>query len=165
LNISRVDIPYVLKRGDGKAGQSVQPITLYITVAVSANMASPILPNRPPNIPTEDGDSPAEKATKPSMVPDSGGPIQSTAPEPLLPPPDYLPIETGTPMPHGQVEMSPAEDPPVALHRADEAMRPIDPIDRSDTWERAVRRIKWVMNTLSPIAEVRVMSFLLILES
>ena len=128
MNISRVDIPYVLKRGDGKAGQSMQPITLYITVAVSANMASPILPNRPPNIPTEAGDSPAKKATKPSMVPDSGGPIQSTAPGPLLPP-------------------------------------LIDPIGRSNMWERAVRRIKWVMNTLGPIAEVRVMSFLLILES
>ena len=31
--------------------------------------------------------------------------------------------------------------------------------DRSDTCERAIRRIKWVMDTLSPIAEVRVISF------
>ena len=98
------------------------------------------------------------------MVTDSGGPTQSTAPEPLLPPPEHLPIQTDTPMPHGRAEMSPAEDPLVTLHRADEAMRWIDPIDRSNTWARAVGRIKWVMDTLSPIAEVRVMSFLLILD-
>ena len=98
------------------------------------------------------------------MVPDSRGRIQSTAPEPLLPPPDHLPIDTGTPMPHGQAEMLPTEDPLVALHRADEAMRPIDRIGRSNTWEVAVGRIKWVMDTLGPIAEVRVMSFLLILD-
>ncbi len=98
------------------------------------------------------------------MVPDSGGPIQSAAPEPLLPPLDHLPIETSTPMPHGRAEMSPIEDPLVALRRVDEAMRPIDRIDRSNTWERAVGRIKWVMDTLGPIAEVRVMSFLLILD-
>jgi len=142
----------------------MQPVTLYITLTVSENMASPIMPNRPPNIPTEDDDSPAEEATKLSMFPDSGGLVQSTTPETLLPSPDYLPIRTGTSMPHGQVEMLPTEDPPVALHRTDEAMRWIDPIDRSNTWERSVGRIKWLMDTLSPIAEVRAMSFLLILD-
>jgi hypothetical protein len=29
------------------------------------------------------------------------------------------------------------------------------PIDQSNTWQGAVGRIKWVMDTLSPIAEVR----------
>ncbi len=161
MNISHVDVSIVLKSGDGKAGQSIQPVTLYVTVTVWANIAPPILLNSPLNIPTEDDDSPAEEATKPSMDPDSGGPIQSTAPEPLLPPPDHLPVETGTPLPHGQAEMAPTEDPLVALHRADEAMRRIDPIDQSNTWERAVGRIKWVMDTLGPIAEVRAMSFCL----
>ena len=50
--------------------------------------------------------------------------------------------------------------PHIALHRADEAMKQNVPIDRSNAWERAVRRIKWVMDILSPIAEVRIAPFL-----
>ncbi len=46
-------------------------------------------------------------------------------------------------------------------HRADEAMVAIVRIDRSKTWESAVERINWVIITLSPIAEVRTMPFLL----
>ncbi len=46
-----------------------------------------------------------------------------------------------------------------AFHRAYEAMKRVVPIDRPNTWERAVGRIKWVMDTLSPIAEVRVIPF------
>ena len=132
----------------------MQPVTLYLTITVSANMASPILSNNPPKIPIERYDSPAEEATKASMTPDSGGPVQSTAPEPLLSPPCHLPVETSTP--HGQAEVSPNEVPLITLRRADEAMRLID---RLNTWESAVGRIKWVMDTLGPIAEVRVMSF------
>ena len=58
-------------------------------------------------------------------------------------------------------EMSPAgtEDAGFALHRADEAMKQIVPTGRSNAWERAAGRIKWVMDTLSPIAEVRVIPF------
>ena len=54
--------------------------------------------------------------------------------------------------------MSPTDDPLITLRRADEAMKLID---RSNTWESAVGRIKWVMDTLGPIAEVRVISFCL----
>ena len=43
-----------------------------------------------------------------------------------------------------------------ALDQTDEALKQID---RSDTCEMAVRRIKWVMDTLGPIAEVRVIPF------
>ena len=43
-----------------------------------------------------------------------------------------------------------------ALDHADKAMKRID---RSDAWERAVGRIKWVMDTLGPIAVVRVTPF------
>ena len=46
-----------------------------------------------------------------------------------------------------------------SLDRADEAMKLIVPIDRSNKWENAVEKINWVMDTLSPIAEVRVMLF------
>ena len=42
------------------------------------------------------------------------------------------------------------------IHQTDEAM---NRIDGSDTCERAIRRIKWVMDTLSPIAEVRLIPF------
>ena len=158
LNILHVDVPCVLSDGDGKAGQSTEPITLYLTITVSADMASPILPSDPPRTLIEGNDSPAEEATKPTMSPDSGGPIQSTAPEPLLPLPDHFSIEIGVPTSHSQGEVSPTEDPIIALHHADEVM---NPMDRSNTWEMAVGRIKWVMDTLSSIAEVRGMSFCL----
>jgi hypothetical protein len=60
-------------------------------------------------------------------------------------------------MPQSQEEISPASA--KDLHRADEVMKQIVPIDKSDTWERAVGRTKWVMDTLGPIAEVRVIPF------
>jgi hypothetical protein len=60
-------------------------------------------------------------------------------------------------MPQSQEELSPTSA--KNLHRADEVMKQVFPIDESDTWERAVGRIKWVMDTLGPIAEVRVMPF------
>ena len=44
----------------------------------------------------------------------------------------------------------------LALDQADQAMKRID---RSNAWQGAVGRIKWVMDTLSPIAEVRVIPF------
>ncbi len=55
-------------------------------------------------------------------------------------------------MAHGQAEMSPTEKAQISLRRADEVKKPID---RKNTWKRAVSRIKWVMDTVSPIAEVR----------
>ncbi len=39
-----------------------------------------------------------------------------------------------------------------ALRDADEAIKAVDP---STTWEGAVTRIKWVMDTVSAAAEVR----------
>jgi len=128
---------------------------------VSANIPLTIIPNNPPEIPTKGDNTPAEEATKPFKVPDSGGPIQSTAPEPLLPSPDPLSVETGASMPEGQAEMSPTEKALIALRRADEAKKPID---RANTWKGAVSRIKWVMDTVSPIAEVRAMPILPLLD-
>ncbi len=51
------------------------------------------------------------------------------------------------------------KDPRVALRRADEAMSQIIPIDPSKTLEKAVTKVKWVMDVLAPIAEVSVMAF------
>ncbi len=57
-------------------------------------------------------------------------------------------------MPVGQAdsETSHTEKALLALRRADEVMKPID---RENTWKGAVSRIKWVMDTVRPIAEVR----------
>ena len=56
-----------------------------------------------------------------------------------------------------RADMSSAEN---ALQVANEAMTTIS---LSDTWEVALERIKWVMETLSPVAEVRYHVLLLIL--
>jgi hypothetical protein len=62
-------------------------------------------------------------------------------------------------MPQGQEGMShiSAKNPRLARDQADEAMNRIIPIDQSNTWESAVGKIKWVMDTLGPIAGVSVM--------
>jgi len=100
-------------------------------------------------MPTEDDDSPAEEAT-------ITGRIQFPVPEHLSSLSHHQPVETGNIMPQSQEEMSltSTNNPHPALHQADEAM---NRIDKSNTWESAVGRIKWVMDTLGPIAEVRVM--------
>jgi hypothetical protein len=150
LNISRADIPCVLENDVGEAARSTQPVTLYITV----NITPPSLYNSPPRLPTEDDDSPAEEATIP-------GRIQYPAPEHLLSLSYHQPVETGNTMPQGREEVSPTstKNRRFALYWADESMKRIVPTDRSNTWERAVGRIRWVMDTLGPIAEVRVMPF------
>ncbi|SRR6266702_5142760 len=105
-----VDVAFVFSNGDGQAGQSVQPVILYLTIDVSADATShPILPINATNA----------IATK--------------------------------------VDVSPAEN---ALHDADEATKAIS---LPSTWEGAIARIKWVMDTLSPAAEVRHSAFTLCL--
>ncbi len=158
LTISCVDVPVFLRNGAGDAGQPSHPVTLYLTITVSADLPPPIIPNNAPEIPTKGDEIPPAEAIKPSMAPDSGGP---TASEPLLPSSDPLSVETCTPMPDGQAELSPTEKALIALRRADEAKRPID---RANTWEGAISRIKWVMDTVSPIAEVRAISILPLLD-
>jgi hypothetical protein len=147
-NISRVDIPCILKNDGGEAARSTQPVKLYITI----NITPPNPYKSLQSIPTEDDDSPTEEATIP-------GRVQFPASEHLLPLSHHQPVETGSTMPQNREEMSPTstKTPRLALHWADKVMNRIVPIDRSNAWERAVGRIKWVMDTLSPIAEVRVM--------
>jgi hypothetical protein len=144
LNISRADIPCVLENGE--VARSTQPVTLYITV----NVTPPNLYNSP-SIPTKDDDSLAEEANKPRR-------IQFPTPEHLLPLWHHQPVETDTTIPQSREEVSPTSTKKsrFALHRADESMKRID---RSNTWERAVGRIKWVMDTLSPITEVSLIPF------
>ncbi len=76
----------------------------------------------------------------------------ATGSETLSPPTDRLPSEMSTPMPAAadrRAGMSPVED---ALHDAGEAMTTIN---LPSTWDSALERIKWVMDTVSPVAEVR----------
>ncbi|KAI9444409.1 hypothetical protein BJY52DRAFT_1420768 [Lactarius psammicola] len=150
LNISRVGILFVLAHGNGRAGQSTQSITLYLTITVLANMPPPIVPNNPPpeEISAKGYGTPAEETTTPSIVPDSGGPIQPSAPEPVLPSPDPLSVKADTPMAHAKA--SPTEKALTALRRADEVKKPID---RKNTWKGVVSRVQWMMDIVSPIAE------------
>jgi hypothetical protein len=142
LNISRADIPCVLENGE--AARSTEPVTLYITI----NVTPPNLCNSP-SIPTKDDDSLAEEANIPRR-------IQFPTPEHLLPLSHYQPVETSNTIPQSREEMShtSTKNPRFALYQADESMKRID---GSNTWEGTVGRIKWVMDTLGPIAEVRVM--------
>ena len=148
LNISRPDIPCVLENNIAEAARSTQPVTVYVTVKITP----PTLYNSPPSIPTADDDSPAEEA----LV---AGRIQLPTPQHPLPLSHDQTVETGNNKPQSREEASPStgtKNPRLALDGADEAMRPIG---RSNTWEGAVGRIKWVMDTLSPIAEVRIIPF------
>ncbi len=152
FNISRVDIPCALTNDAGGAVRSMQrqPVTLYITVTALANTTGPDPPKNLPNAVIEGGHSPAGEPTV-------SGLIQFTAVEPSSPP-HHPSIENDTPMRRSREEISPTEDALLARRHADEAMKTIE---GSKTWESAVKRISWVMDKLSPIAEVRTMPLLL----
>ena len=158
LYTSFVDIPIVLGQGDGQAGQFTQPVTLYLSIIVPGNMTSPVLPSI---IPTEGDDAPAGEALEPTTAPDSEALGQSTEPEHPLPPPGHLPVEGVTPMSQDRGEKSPVEEAQIKLDLAEQAKKLID---RSNTWGGVVGRIKWVMDTLSPVAGVRVIFDLLSFE-
>ncbi len=83
-------------------------------------------------------------------------PIVATGSEALSPPTDHLLGGIATSMPpaaDSSAGMSPAEN---ALRNTDDAMTTIN---LSNTWEGTLERIKWVMDTVNPVAEVRAMSF------
>ncbi len=129
----------------------MQPVTLYLTVSVSLNTTSH---------PGKRDLVGAREAMRPRMTQDPMKSIRSTVAagfETLSCPRDHLPGEITTSMPpaaDGSAGMPPAKN---ALRNADEAMTTIN---LSNTWEGALERIKWVVDTVSPVAEVRAMSFL-----
>ena len=120
------------------------PVTLHIKL----NITPPNLHNSPPSIPIEDVDSPAEEATIPRH-------IQFPTPEQILPLSHHQSVEAGNNKPQ-EVSAASAKNPRLALKKADQAMKRMD---RLNTWKGAVGRVKWVMDTLGPIAEVRVIPF------
>ena len=141
---------FVFDHGDGQAGQTTQPVTLKLRISVSTNRTST---NIPPNIPTKGVKNPADATPNLTVVTDSRVPDQSTNLKHPLHPPDYFPIQSVTPVPQDRGEASLIEKAQVSLDRADELEKSID---RSDTWEGVVGRIKWVMDSVSPVAGVRV---------
>ncbi len=150
-----LDVPFVLTNGSRQAGQSTKQVTLYLTVSVSLNTASH--PGMRDLVGTGE-------AMRPSMAQDSMKSTRSTVAagfETLSYPKDHLPGEIATSMPpmaDGNAGMSPTEN---ALRNLDEATTTIN---LWNTWEGALERIKWVMDTVSTVAEVRAMSFLLVLD-
>ena len=120
-----------------------QPVTLHITVIITP----PNLYNSPPSIPIEDVDSPAKEATIQEH-------IQFPTPEHILPLSHRQPVEAANN--NKQVSTTSAKNPCLALEGADQAVKQMD---LSNTWKGAVGRIEWVMDTLRPIAEVRVIPF------
>ena len=140
-NNSRADIPCILENDIGETAGSMQPATLYITI----NITPPNLYRSLASIPTEGGGSLAHEAPIP-------GPTQPPSPE------RHLPIEAGNNKPQSREEVSPATTRNLSLdfRRVDEAT---ERINRSNTCQGVVRRIKWVMDTLGPIVEVRVIPF------
>jgi hypothetical protein len=153
-----VDVPFVLSRGDGQAGESVQPVTLYSSITVPANATrhatSPI--NTTSAIATELDVLFTEQGTDPTIAHvrnsiDPTGSVFATTLEPLPPPTESGLIETSTsipPEPVARAETSPSEK---ALLDADEATKAIS---LTNTREGAVARIQWLMDALSPIAGV-----------
>ena len=135
----------------GGDARSTQSVTLYITI----NITPPNLHNSA----TVRDDPPAEEATIP-------GRIQLPVPEHEIPLSHHQVVETGNTMPGSREDVSHTtnKDPHSAVLLADESMKRIVPIDGSNTWEKAVERIKWVMDTLGPIAEVRLYLFVSLAE-
>ena len=102
-------------------------------------------------ITTEVGDRLAERAIVPFVAQHTVEfPPAVAASEPLPPPTDYPPSESGAPA-------IPALDdqPEGALRDADNA---VEMMNLHETWENALGRIKWVMDTVTPIAGVRTLS-------
>ena len=152
-----VEIPFVLSNSDGQTGQPIQSVTICLTITVSANTTShPILPINATNAKLTEVDvTLVGQATRPIIAQDSvenTSSVVTSAPESLSPPADHVPVEASIPIPpvpDVQASMSPAEN---ALRDADKATKAIN---LTSTWQGTVERIKWVMDTVSPVAGVR----------
>jgi len=123
---SESDISFVL---NGQGGQSTQPVTLHLTITVSANRAPP---SDPPKTAAQGDDSPGPAEEVPKI-------------EPPSPPPEHPPTQSDTPIPQDQAEMSLAEKTRISLDRAVQAEKSIE-----RAWE-GVEWVKFVTDTLSPL--------------
>jgi hypothetical protein len=135
LSSSHVDVAVVLDKGAGR------PATVYLTVSLAANLCSSTI------------NQPAEGADVPSVAQHSVDLSLATAPtfKSLSATANNLPIESGAPAPpmtDCKAEILPTEK---ALHDADDAVKTMD---LYNTWDKALGRIRWVMDTIGSIAEV-----------
>ncbi|KAH9066771.1 hypothetical protein EDB87DRAFT_1819234 [Lactarius vividus] len=147
---SQTDFPFPLTNSDRKAGQSIEPVTLYLTVIVSPKTASYPAINATNLRLTEVDDLP-EEATRSSMAQVSTNTTRSTVttgPETFSPPTVHSDTNILPPAADRRAGMSPAEN---ALQDADEA---ITTINLSNMLESALERIKWVMDAVSSVAEL-----------
>ena len=154
LKTSRVDVPITLANGDRQVRRSDQPVTLYLTVVMSPNTTSyPVLPVNATSLQSTEFNVSVPREATSSTAQDSTNVTRSaiaTDSEALSPPAGHVPSPT-VPPPAADLRagMPPVED---AIDAAKEAMATISNL--SDTWEAALSRIKWVMDTVSPVAEV-----------
>ena len=149
---SDVDVPFALANGDIKAGQLIEPITLYLTFVVS-NTASPVLPIDATNLQSTEANALTPRESTNSMAQDPADVVRSTitTERGTFTPPTHNLNHPGTPM-------SSVADPRAYLPSTENALeianKAMTAIKLSDTWEGALERIKWVMDTVSPVAEV-----------
>jgi hypothetical protein len=100
----------------------------------------------------------AEETTIPSIPQSTLDCSIPTVPLPSEPLPPSLPTESGppaSPTADGQGEVVPSK---IALHDANDAVKTMK---FDDAWGNVVERIKWVMDTVSSVAEVRLSFFAL----
>ncbi|KAH9038972.1 hypothetical protein EDB85DRAFT_362508 [Lactarius pseudohatsudake] len=71
----RNDVPVVISNGDGEARKSTQPVTLYLTIAVSSDATSPIFSNTP-EVLTKGDNSTDEEPTKPTPAQAEMSPVE-----------------------------------------------------------------------------------------
>jgi hypothetical protein len=154
LSILHIELDVVFNNTDARDGHPTEPTTLFLMITVSPNTASSSnAVVETPNPTTIDPDRSVAQGGAPCLtVPFDNETMQSTAFATTISGKGDLPIERDIPVrlvPESQTEMS-----RTALHCAEESISTIK------TWKRAVSVIKWVMDTVSPIAAVCLISFL-----
>ena len=150
---SDVDVPFALANGDIKTGQLIEPITLYLTFVV-ANTASPVLPIDATNLQSTEANALTPREATNSVAQDPADTVRSTVvtERGTFTPPTHNLNRPSTPM---SSVADPRADLPSAENALEIANKAMTAIKLLDTWEGALGRIKWVMDTVSPVAEVR----------
>jgi hypothetical protein len=144
-----IEVDMVFSRANGREILSSESNTFTLTITMSAD-AGPSLTgvvNTPS--PTAAHIPVAEGSAVRLIVPANAEAMQLTSVTALVSPLSQkgdLPIESGTRM--RPVADRPLSETDTTLRRAEEAINAID------TWKSAVNVIKWVMDTISPIAAV-----------
>ena len=139
------------------AGQSIEPITLYLTLVVSSIATSNPVLLLDANLQSTAVNVSSARKTSSTMAQDYTNSARSTVTTDtetlsLASPPSVPLLDTAMPLAAGNL---PVGVPPVesALRGAQEVMTTMSNL--SNTWEDALERIKWVMDAVSSVAEVR----------